>query len=248
MSYMKKSKLRIKEKLESSITKVKEKLMFWKKKEKEKFDIWKEMKDWVIAFVVAAVVYFILLPALLGTSSPMIVVSSCSEQGYMNIGDILFIQGINIKDINAPTIEIDKFDDFTPLFDENREVTRLDIEGEIVMLHKEADIIVYRAYPSGAQIIHRVFAKIKVGDEYYLITKGDSNLIPDQLSISGETCVTGNPRTCISTPITQNMLLGKKILFPIPLLGHVKLFFCDIVPFCDGHSNPGTNYEYKLWC
>lgn len=177
----------------------------------------------------------------------MVVVSSCSERGHINIGDILVVQGINIKDVNAPIVEVDKFDDFTPLFDDG-EVTRLNIEGKIVMINREADIVVYNAYPSGAQIIHRAFAKIKVRDKYYLITKGDANPIPDQLSTTGEACVSSNRGECISTPITQKMLVGKKILFPIPLLGHIKLFFCDVVPFCDGHANPGTNFNYELWC
>jgi len=243
-------------KIKSVFVKIKEKLLFWRKKKKPEKKpktfaekVWFEMKDWVLAFVVAAVVYFIILPMALGTSSPMVVVSSCSEKGYMNTGDILIIQGVDIKDVNAPLIEIDRYRGFTPIVDENNEVTKIDISGNLVELNKSNDIIVYSAYPSRAQIIHRVFAKVKETsrDRYLLITKGDANQIPDQMSSTGVMCIDENVG-CISTPITQRTLIGRKIIFPIPLLGHVKLFFCDIFPFCDGHSNLGTSYEYILNC
>ena len=247
--------MKIGPKIKSTFVKIKEKLFFWKKKKKPEKKpktfmekIWFEVKDWVLAFVVAAVVYFIILPMTLGTSSPMVVVSSCSEKGYMNIGDILIIQGVDIKDVNAPLVEVDRYRGFTPIV-ENNEVTKIDISGNLVELNRSNDIIVYSAYPSSAQIIHKVFVKIKETsrDRYLLITKGDANPILDQMSSTGAMCVDENIG-CISTPITQRMLLGRKIIFPIPLLGHVKLFFCDIFPFCDGHSNLGTSYEYILSC
>lgn len=252
-------------KLKLTFLKIKEKLIFWKRKEKPKRKprtfmekVWLEVKDWLMAFIVAAVVYFIILPMALGTSSPMVVVSSCSEKGYMNIGDILVIQGVDIKDINAPLVEIDRYRGFTPIFEKsggftpvlrNNEVTKIEISGNIVELNRSNDIIVYSAYPSGVQIIHRVFAKVRETsrDRFLLITKGDANPIPDQMSSTGTICVDENVG-CISTPVSQRMLIGRKIIFPIPLLGHVKLFFCDIFPFCDGHSNLGTNYAYTLSC
>ena len=66
---------------------------------------------------------------------------------------------------------------------------------------------------------------------------------------TGESCIDEN-MGCISTPVTQRMLVGKKILIPVPLLGHVKLFFCDLTlgKLCDGHSNLGTDYQYTLSC
>lgn len=208
-----------------------------------------EFRDWAISFVVAAVVYFILLPALLGTQSPGIVVGSCSEQGYLNIGDILIIQGVNIADINAPLVEVQKYAGFTPIYDTNGEATRINISGNTVELNRGNDIIVYYANPSGVQIIHRVFAKVKAGKNYFLITKGDANKIPDQMGMDGGQCIDENIG-CISTPVTQRQLVGKMLFFPVPLLGNVKLFFCDLTfgKICDGHANIGTAYEYKLWC
>ncbi len=221
-----------------------------KKKPKKPFSIVEEFKDWIYSLVIAAVIYFILLPAILGTSSPMVVVSSCSEKGYINIGDILVIHGIDIKDIVAPTANVSQFNDFTYEFNQNNEIARIFVNSIPLALDRNSDIIVYSARPSGAQIIHRVFAKIydQSTQQYYLITKGDANNVPDQLSRNGGTCVKSNIGGCISDAITKDNLVGKKILVNVPLLGHVKLFFCDITRLCDGHANLGTNYQYKLSC
>ena len=215
----------------------------------ENFSASQEIKDWAISFVAAAVIYFIVLPAILGTSSPGVVVASCSEKGYLNIGDILVVQGTSIKDINAPEVVVDRYEGVTPILDENGEVTELIIGSKQVSLNRSNDIIVYGAYPSGVQIIHRVFVKIKTNDGYLLLTKGDANTALDQMTQTGESCIDENIG-CISTPVTQRMLIGKKVLIPIPLLGHVKLFFCDLTlgKLCDGHSNLGTDYRYTLSC
>jgi len=215
----------------------------------ENFSASQEVKDWAVSFIVAAVVYFIVLPALLGTSSPGVVVASCSERGYLNIGDILVVQGTSIKDINAPEVIVDRYEGVTPILDENGEVTELIIGSKQVSLNRSNDIVVYSAYPTGVQIIHRVFVKIKTNNGYLLLTKGDANTALDQMTKTGESCLDENIG-CISTPVTQRMLVGKKILIPVPLLGHVKLFFCDLTmgKLCDGHSNLGTDYRYTLSC
>ena len=215
----------------------------------KKMSVSQEVKDWAVSFLVAAVLYFIVLPAILGTSSPGVVVASCSERGYLNIGDILVVQGISIKDIKAPLVEVDRFEGFIPIPNDNGEITQMVIGGNAVSLNRTNDIIVYNAYPLGTQIIHRVFAKIKTQDGYLLLTKGDANTALDQMTQAGDVCIDENIG-CISTPVTQRMLIGKQIIFPIPLLGHVKLFFCDLTlgKLCDGHSNLGTNYQYTLAC
>jgi hypothetical protein len=77
------------------------------------------------------------------------------------------------------------------------------------------DIIVYAPKPygqsgsiAGMDIIHRVFAKIKVGDRYYFITKGDNNQVFDSywFSIIPEQDVKG------------------KVVLRIPFVGYFKLF------------------------
>ena len=77
------------------------------------------------------------------------------------------------------------------------------------------DVIVYTPKPygynspvQGMDIIHRVFAKIKVGDKYYFMTKGDNNQVFDSywFSIIPEQDVKG------------------KVVLRIPFLGYFKLF------------------------
>ncbi|NYZ79852.1 hypothetical protein H0N95_01210 [Candidatus Micrarchaeota archaeon] len=223
---------------------------FFPKKTKKNYGLKDEVREWAVSFVVAAVVYFVVLPAILGSSSPMVIVSSCSEKGYYNIGDILVIQGTNITNVKAPLAEISSFSEVSPVI-ENNKISAINVNGRIISANDSNDVVVYYATPSGAQIIHRAMALLKRGGDYYLMTKGDANPIPDQYGVYNNTvmtCVDDNPGVCLSTLITQKKLVGKKTLVQVPLLGHVKLFFCDVLPLCEGHSNMGTNYEYKLTC
>jgi signal peptidase I len=225
-------------------------VFFWKKKKKEKYGFKQEIKDWLGAFIVAAVVYFIILPALLGSSSPAVVVSSCSERGYLNIGDVLLVQGMRIENLRAPSASVDRYAGFVPIF-EGKEVTALNISGQIVNLDRTSDVIVYNS-PRG-QIIHRAFVKINVSGTWLVITKGDANAIPDQMVMDASgrygVCI-DELDGCISTPVTQRMLVGKQFGWSAPILGHVKLFFCDVTlgALCEGHSNMGTNHAYMLTC
>ncbi|MEM0372417.1 MAG: hypothetical protein QXO69_01045 [archaeon] len=223
---------------------------FFPKKTKKQYSVKDELREWAISFIVAAVVYFVVLPAILGTSSPMVIVSSCSERGHYNIGDILIIQGTDISSVNAPLVSITSFSDIKPVI-ENNTVQRIIAGGETIQANASNDLVVYYARPSGAQVIHRAMALFKYNGNYYLMTKGDANSVPDQFgSINGSVimCADENPGSCLSTLITQRSLVGKKILWHVPLLGHVKLFFCDVIPVCEGHSNMGTNYEFTLSC
>jgi len=248
--------------IKNKIKKTSQKLNKKQKTKPEKYDTFQEIKDWTISFIVAAVVYFLILPIFLHTTSPLVVVSSCSEKGVLDIGDILVIQGVSIKDIKAPTVKSDNLNflvlnqknqpyNYSDLQD-NIEATKIAVGNKIIDLNKSNDIVVYNTKPFIGQVIHRAFLKIKKANNYYLITKGDANPIPDQMGFmtpnSQYQCQTENPGACISTLINDKMIVGKKILFRVPLLGHVKLFFCDIMPFCEGHSNVGTGHVYKLYC
>jgi signal peptidase I len=242
----------LKSSLNKAVEKTKSTILFWRKdkKEKKKMTLKDEVKEWVISFIVVAVIYFIVLPAILSTSSPMVVVSSCSEAGYLNIGDILVLKGVDIETIRATEGEVNSWVKVVPVIKGNT-TEGVDFNGKYIKANDSNDIIVYVANPYGAQIIHRVLAKVKMNDRYYLITKGDANPLPDQFGIIDNQivgCWTENPNVCVSTPVTQNTLVGKKVFFRIPIVGHLKLLFCDIMPFCDGHSNAGTGYEFKLWC
>ncbi|MBI4214371.1 hypothetical protein HY546_00080 [archaeon] len=229
---------------------LKERLTFWRrKKKKEKRTLQEEIKGWIVDIAIVFVIYFIILPLILGTSTPMVVVASCSERGFLNIGDVLILQGVNIKDVRAPLVELTEEEfrnGFEPHADENGEVLWLHFGEKEVELNRSSDVLVYVSRPYGTQVIHRAFAKIKVGEKYYIVTKGDANKFPDQFGSRGVCLEEG--RNCLSSLITQEMIVGKQAIFPIPLAGNVKLFFCDLTRACDGHSNQGTGGEFKLWC
>ncbi|MFC2174747.1 hypothetical protein ACFLQ2_02645, partial [archaeon] len=55
---------------------------------------WKaEAVDWGIGFLEAALFYFIILPLVLGTYPPAVVVQTCSMTGTYNVGDVAVLMG-----------------------------------------------------------------------------------------------------------------------------------------------------------
>lgn len=86
------------------------------------------------------------------------------------------------------------------------------IGGVEVRENLSNDVIVY-GHPAGdafqGETIHRVYAKIRVGDRVFYLTKGDNN---EQLDIQF-----GN------VPVSEDRVVGK-VLFRIPFIGYVKLF------------------------
>ena len=77
------------------------------------------------------------------------------------------------------------------------------------------DVIVYvpKQYNSntsilGMDIIHRVFAKIKVGDEYFFLTKGDNNQVFDSYWFE----------------IVPEQAVKGKVALRLPFIGYFKLF------------------------
>ncbi|MEM4134061.1 MAG: S26 family signal peptidase [Candidatus Micrarchaeia archaeon] len=73
------------------------------------------------------------------------------------------------------------------------------------------DVIVYASHLNGTytnmDIVHRVFLKLKVGESYYLLTKGDNN---NYMDIS-------------YFDIVRESDIKGKVIFRIPILGYVKL-------------------------
>jgi hypothetical protein len=98
------------------------------------------------------------------------------------------------------------------------------IYGKAIEENLGNDIIVYEPLKSDVfkgDTIHRVYAKILVGDEYYYLTKGDNNQQFDQQW--------GNQ------PISQDRVKGK-VIFKIPYIGYFKLLlFGSFItpPGCD---------------
>ncbi|MEM3455125.1 MAG: hypothetical protein QXF07_00385 [Candidatus Micrarchaeia archaeon] len=85
------------------------------------------------------------------------------------------------------------------------------IKGKEINENLTNDVIVYASHVNGTytnmDIVHRVFLKLKVGESYYLLTKGDNNNYMDVSYFD----------------IVRESDLKGKVIFRIPILGYVKL-------------------------
>jgi signal peptidase I len=146
--------------------------------------------EWIVyivfAFIFALVLYTV-LGMLLQTRSPMVIVLSGSMEPTMYRGDVVVLSGVTPENIKGPQVELDFDVSDKPL----SEYASLDYanqtinftNGESIVLGREGDVPVYFADLGNIQIIHRVVAKIKTPQGYYLLTKGDNpvtNVAVDQ--------------------------------------------------------------------
>ena len=233
-------------------------------KKKYKLKGWKaEAVEWGVGFAEAALFYFVVLPLLLGAYPPAVVVQTCSMTGTYNVGDVAVMQGTSFDTLNAPEITTTSLD-YTITPNSLTEQTQKLIfpDGQELPIQTWGDIILHASPITGEQIIHRAIAKVTTPTGRYILTKGDTNNLPDSAKIdcaewkeSGNgflctrisetidsTCTEadiGWPG-CLSTPIPEDAIMGKA-LFTIPLVGHVKMLFMHIVTL--GHGYPGP-----LWC
>jgi signal peptidase I len=126
------------------------------------------------------------LTLILKTSHPLHTPISGSMEPTLNIGDLLIIQG--------------------------------GITGETVHAHPgDGDIIIFLdpRDTDGIPIVHRAFDMYKVGDTWYIVTKGDHNPTVDDwrwygFPVGGNYSVAGIP---------ENYIVGK-VIFKIPYLGY----------------------------
>lgn len=97
-------------------------------------------------------------------------------------------------------------------------------EGDIVFIAKAGpsdikvgDIIVYKSNYD-TYIIHRVVGILIVGNEYYYVTKGDNNIMPDYWQF-------GNyPGIPYERVVGKVVSVGNAV-FKIPYIGHLALMF-----------------------
>ncbi|MCK4328141.1 MAG: hypothetical protein KAW41_06800 [Candidatus Diapherotrites archaeon] len=225
---------------------------------------WKaEAVDWGVGFLEAALFYFVILPLVLGTYPPAVVVQTCSMTGTYNVGDVAVLMGTSFDAISAPEITTPALD-YSIYPNDIREQTQKLVfgDGQELAVQTTGDIVLHVSPISGEQIIHRAIAKVTTPTGRYLITKGDTNMLPDSAKIEcAEWVEEGGVQKCtllsqqirqlcspadvgwpgcISTPVPEGKILGKSIL-TIPLVGHVKMLFMHIVTL--GHGYPGP-----LWC
>ena len=220
-------------------------------KEKIKKYLINEIKEWIEAIIIVSLIYFVILPFIFGTKDPVLIVASCSEYPYLTIGDVIFIKKTNINDINVQTAIINDSTKIIPIIENKTKIIGFNINGKNYYRNDSYPIIAYRLCNEYGcvDIIHRVFLKVIKNNKTYLITWGDNNKIPDQYDwINFKFCIDQKTNYCLSKGITQENLRGEKTLITIPLIGHIKMFFCDITHICPGHSNIGTGGKYQLTC
>ncbi len=227
---------------------------------------WKaELVDVAVGFLIAAVIYYGIMPLFLGAYPPATIVESCSMAGTLQVGDVVLLKGISFNEINAPLVRLNttnisfRIVPNTWRTAQARELIFKDGTPRVVNITRNGDIVVYHSPLSGKQIIHRVIAKVVTSNGgHFLITKGDANTIPDQAKITcaqwvvegkyyrcvelsptiNETCQYPRDKGwpgCISSPVPMNHVVGK-VIFDIPLIGQVKLILLDIVTL--GHAYP----------
>jgi signal peptidase I len=222
---------------------------------------WKaELVDLVVGFAFAALLYYIILPAILGATPPAVVVQSCSMKGVLNVGDIVVLRGATFDEINAPLVRLGVPINFSLEPNDARNQTKFLVfpDNQTLPVGTSGDTVVYVSKTSGEQIVHRVIAKVEASDGRYYLTKGDANSVPDASKIDcavwiGGECMTYSPSItkmctnadkgwpgCIATPVKENEIAGRQI-FVIPLLGHVKMLAFHVLTL-------GHGYPDKMWC
>jgi signal peptidase I len=225
-----------------------------------------ELVDLGIGFLFAALLYFIILPAILGANPPAVIVQSCSMTGTLNVGDVSVLQGVKFDSIRAPLVTLEGRMNFTiEPNDIDLETTALIFpDGQRLDIREDGDVLVYISKISGNQIIHRAVARVRAGDGDWVVTKGDANKIPDAAKIDCaefedlggglRKCTKLSKQVksvcserdagwpgCIGTPLKPSEVTGRQ-LFVIPLLGHVKLAVFHVLTL-------GTaGYPGPLWC
>ena len=183
---------------------------------------------------IAALVFWYALCFLLGTQKPLDVVTSCSMLPNLQRGDLVIIQG---GEIRAPKIDLSEQPAFSFLAQKQQCTKNYDsgakapssctsgitVGGKTVGADKSNDIIVFESGVPGIDlVIHRAFARVVYQGREYFLTKGDNNNILDQ-----EGFVKAVPAESVQG----------KVAFRIPLVGYFKLLL-----FGQFQTPPGCEY------
>ncbi len=186
---------------------------------------------WALA---AAVFAWIALTIVLGTPSPIDVVTSCSMRPVLERGDLVILSGGEARapearyygqrlvGVKQPCIIEKKGLEEGALCTES-----IIVGNETFSFNKENDIIVYEPSPRITDlIIHRAFARLRdEKNRVFYVTRGDNNRHADQ-------------EAGISL-VPQEHTHGKVIL-RIPFLGYFKLFL-----FMQFEEPEGCDYIIK---
>jgi len=199
-----------------------------------------EAVSWIVYLVSAfffAWVIYTGLGLILGTQSPMMIVVSGSMEPLYHRGDIIILQGVSAEGISGPIVELDEPSlegkELATFAEPVYKANSKDIEaiafknGPTIPVTLDGSIVVYWSEHLQEPIVHRVVVKLKAGNNWYLLTKGDSK----QNNTLDQDCgfiINGRPsQDCIELyPIKIEKLQGKA-LFHLPFLGCAKLWILD---------------------
>lgn len=158
-------------------------------KEKNVNGVRKDILELIYALDVALICW-VLLILLLKTAYPIDVITSCSMLPKYERGDMIFLQGGEIRVPTArfdhlPSMQVKK--ELCTVEGRNGEknftfcTTAVILDGKEYLEDENSDVIVYEPNPSYyGLIIHRAFLKLEVMNETYYLTKGDNNPSLDQ--------------------------------------------------------------------
>ena len=163
--------------------------------------------DWtvdIIVYLFLAVAIYHILGWALNTPVPISTVTSGSMEPTLYRGDVVIVQGVNIKDLHVPVVEISK-DIKNVMLSDIAEITyaapgycdallqpnhtlyvkcpqteqirfKNTTSGpKTIDINRDGEIIVYHSDYLQKDIIHRAVVKIKTPEGWYVLTKGDNN-------------------------------------------------------------------------
>ncbi len=107
--------------------------------------------------------------------------------------------------------------------------------GDVVLVVKKpadsirvGDIIVYKAISDGHLVIHRVVKVNRIAGTYYYVTRGDNNILPDNMMPSLEP-ILGIPYERVVGVVLSFYAWGSQFTVRLPLLGYLSILVSELV-------------------
>ncbi|MFH1751025.1 MAG: hypothetical protein ABH863_05075 [Candidatus Micrarchaeota archaeon] len=161
---------------------------------------------------------------ILQTPTPIDVVTSCSMLPALDRGDLIILQGGEIKALEVEVPRTVDFRDFTTSKCNITEIatgiqrsetctTGLTINGKTYPFDTSGDIVVYEpnsAFRDLGLVVHRTVMKLKFKDKVVYLIKGDNNPAPDIFGIT-------------QSFAEEEQIKGRTIM-RVPYIGYLKLF------------------------
>ena len=188
-------------------------------------------KEVLFAFIIAFVAWAA-LEALLSTSSPLDVVTSCSMVPALQRGDLIVISGTapNVPNYNFTGPVSNLLNHLSvrhsvctvQYYNGTKEYTyctnHVEFQNYSIPAVTDNDVLVFNSQvPQIGLVVHRAVASFSNGTNTYFLTKGDNNPTLDQESL-------------FLSPVSLGQVEGH-VIARVPLVGFLKLFlFLQFLP------------------